>query len=268
MYANTNKQKLQDHLIAVGLLASDIILKQTGDIKLSKSAYVSGCLHDIGKLDSKFQNWVRTPKSTKNFFAKNPTHNELSLLYYDLLVNDNKALNKFQKKAIRHCIYWHHAKPYREKPFTTTGSINKKHKKDYTEDLKTFIDTITNIDKKVIPQAPTVKLKDFFGTSPDEDQDLNDLVLPKYKTYNEDNETYEDYQKDFRPNAKLNLVLSSVVSADRIVSAWSIEELNNCITQQQFPILEEETTLVEEINLSLNSFIEAFPDSERTLKQS
>ena len=57
-YANTNKQPLEQHLFAVGYVASQIMKKITGhdDTKnLVKVAFIAGCLHDIGKLDPEFQ---------------------------------------------------------------------------------------------------------------------------------------------------------------------------------------------------------------------
>ena len=265
LYANTKKQGLVEHLICVGIRSSQIVERQTKDKKLSEAAYIAGCLHDIGKLDEAYQSWTRNYKTNSTFsFDKHAKHNEISLLLFDVLYNRNKSINTFQHQAIRHAIYWHHAKPIRKKEYKTTSSIHKKYKEDLTADVKVFWDVITAIDAKSSQQTLTTKLSDFFQSSIEQDIDLNTFPLPTYKKYNNDNETYAHYQKDININAKLDLVRSAVIVADREVSGWDEEQLNFYIGNTDTTQTVKASTLQESIETMLTQFGK---DTERSKVQ-
>jgi CRISPR-associated endonuclease/helicase Cas3 len=66
IYANTNKQRLDQHLFAVGYLAKALVKKIVPeDENLAESVYVAGIWHDIGKVDEVFQNWVGSKLNKK-----------------------------------------------------------------------------------------------------------------------------------------------------------------------------------------------------------
>ena len=141
-FANTALQPLDQHLYAVGYVAQQLYMHFYPEQEvISQSVFVAGCLHDIGKLDPQFQAWVIKPKNRdnipedgqhidkpKNHFEDHPRHNEISVLIYELLDDRSlKAINTTNKRAIKHVIYWHHAKPFRkEDSFDTYGYIYKK----------------------------------------------------------------------------------------------------------------------------------------------
>ncbi len=107
IYANTNGQRLDQHLFAVGYLAKLLIEKVIpNDENLAKSVYIVGCWHDTGKIDESFQGWLikelkkqkkyknisddgeHIDKSTGKFsWQKYPQHNEFSLLLFEVLSN-------------------------------------------------------------------------------------------------------------------------------------------------------------------------------------
>ena len=139
MYANTQLQRLDQHLFAVGLVAQQLYIHFYPDKNnQANSAFIAGCMHDIGKLDPSFQAWVVNPKN-KNFevddgqhidtakfsFEKHPRHNEISALIFQCISDRARDIRQI-KQSIKHSIYWHHAKPFRPKmkaEFDTYGKI-------------------------------------------------------------------------------------------------------------------------------------------------
>lgn len=144
--ANTHGQPLSQHLFAVGYLAYHLITQlKIDNPNLAKSAFIAGILHDIGKIDPKFQQWItnkfkKPSKKTVNedepdnitlsddgvhidstvkgfskfTFETHPRHHELSWLLAASLLKDEKSLNTTQLAQIYHGIYWHHTRPYRK----------------------------------------------------------------------------------------------------------------------------------------------------------
>ncbi|MDQ7001295.1 MAG: CRISPR-associated endonuclease Cas3'', partial [Ghiorsea sp.] len=70
-YANTKKQPLAQHLFAVGYLAYRLCKQLTDNDMLAKAVFVAGCWHDMGKVDSAFQQWIMD-KTKKNIIDKIP----------------------------------------------------------------------------------------------------------------------------------------------------------------------------------------------------
>lgn len=137
IYANSQGQVLSEHLFAVGYLAYHLMKSlNLNKPKLAQSALIAGMLHDVGKLDPQFQEWltkklnkeqeivvlpedgVHINQSDRGFgkfgFENHPRHNELSWLLAASLLKDNSELNSAQYGQIAHSIYWHHTRPYRK----------------------------------------------------------------------------------------------------------------------------------------------------------
>ena len=105
IYANTNGQRLDQHLFAVGYIAKKLIERTLPDDEvLSQTVFMAGCWHDIGKIDEAFQQWIKLNKKFKDIpedgehidqktgkfsWEKYPRHNELSLLFFELLFDNN-----------------------------------------------------------------------------------------------------------------------------------------------------------------------------------
>jgi CRISPR-associated endonuclease/helicase Cas3 len=163
IYANTKQQPLDQHLFAVGYIAYQLIQQFVDDEKLAKAVFVAGCLHDLGKIDPEFQQWIyQVIKKTKGeaipeegqhidkgkfSFETHPRLYEISLLLYHLLSDDaDKTINKRNKDRIKHVLFWHHAKPIRKTEFKKLDSVYKKLKKNIgNAEFLTLIQTISQI---------------------------------------------------------------------------------------------------------------------------
>lgn len=75
--ANTKGQKLSEHCFAVGYLAYHLLESlSVENAKLKQSALITGILHDVGKVDPAFQDWVnkKCNKTSENIIYDDGTH--------------------------------------------------------------------------------------------------------------------------------------------------------------------------------------------------
>lgn len=296
-YANTHGQPLNQHLFAVGYVAEMIVKSLMPEKKvLADATFIAGCLHDLGKIDSNFQTWVTKVKKKeftaedgqhideKKFsFEKYPRHNELSLLLYNFLEkHENKSINPENKLSIEHCIYWHHAKPFRkDKDYKSLNDIyenffnNNGDWHSFTTNAVKHIQEVAEIDLKYRNSELSFLTKfipnDFI---PDNDilSRLNKLSLPEYKIYSNQTENIKNYVADTKRNATNNVMRAALITADRLVSSLDAKVLSNHITQRTLEGLVHEK-LKSESNLSLhiqecvNYFNYKNQNSERNQKQ-
>lgn len=294
LYANTHLQTLAEHLFAVGYVAEQLHMRLIADKNdHSEAIFVAGCLHDLGKIDPAFQAWAINPKKkefeaedgqhiddAKFSFEKHPRHNEISVLLYELLDPIGfKGINTANKMAIKHAVYWHHAKPYRKEKdadFATYGGIHKKLSANLTS--LSFAELLEKA-QKLLKELSEMDCRyraienSFLAKIYNEEVDLDLLTrikttpLPSYKSY-EANDRIESYQQQIKENAFNNIIRACVISADRLVSALSAAELHEHIKHTTLPNLIHDTLLLES---TLCSHIEAsltrFPQGERSSKQ-
>jgi CRISPR-associated endonuclease/helicase Cas3 len=298
MYANTQLQRLDQHLFAVGYIAEKLYTKfYPGETAMCSAAFIAGCLHDVGKIDPQFQQWVTKDKN-KNYeaedgqhidekafsFEKHPRHNEISVLLYALLDDPNlKVLNKEIKKRIKHAIYWHHAKPFRPKGgFEFLGDVYKKLNASLKGKTKSLVlDSVSELINKVCNidilyrSLETSRLRPCLLAEIDHDKiyDIEDVRLPKYKEY-EANETIEEFKSQSKNNAINNQLRACLITADRWVSSMLAEELFLAIKGRLLDefLLEkfEQYNLLPESSISMHieHCLRGFPDDERSKQQS
>lgn len=291
LYANTHLQRLDEHLFAVGYVGEQLhknLLPHQD--KQSIATFVAGCLHDLGKIDPCFQDWVKTSKKkdfvaedgqhidVKFTFDKHPRHNEISVLIYHLLDNSTlKLINTSCKQSVKHAIYWHHAKPFRKvEGFLTYGDIHKKFSgnlKDlsFTVILEKAIQLLKNVESFDV--AYRVSGDSIVSKIYNETYDLDvittqsELPLPSYKKYDaEDNS--QNYASQIQQNANNNTVRACLISADRWVSALSPNDLHDYIKNKTLDaFVAEQLSLESSLCSHIETSLKQFPASERTTKQ-
>jgi len=301
LLANTHQHDLAQHLFAVGLSAYYITHALTADVKLSRTAYIAGALHDIGKADPGFQAWltksrpqpvvkdgvhIESPSGAFSF-EHYPRHNEVSLLLYHLIEgarfkSDNK-LNRQALKSIKHVIYWHHAKPLRKKEFTTYADIHQTlHNVLSTEGVTdlfnstlSLVEQINDYSNAYLTMGERSLAIGGLTTTIDPDRlyDLEALSLPNYKYYSLNNVEPSDYLSDTLENTRNNLLRSAVISADRLISSLTSAELTMHIERKTLKtfilsLLDDDTALAEQLKYCLEGFERDFPNSERNSRQS
>lgn len=285
-YANTKQQPLDQHLFAVGYLAYCLIKRVVDDDKLAKAVYVAGCLHDIGKIDPQFQTWLAGKLKKKNqpeipeegqhidagkfSFETHPRHNEISLLLYHLLDDDTyKLINKSNKARIKHALYWHHAKPIRKSEFKTMESIYKKlHVNLGDTEFSNLIQTVRQHFKVINDLAGNYCSNDALviegitkKAEEDTIYDLGQWKLPDYKKYSSD-DSIKKHLENVQENASNNLARTAVITADRLVSALSKEQLATHLKEKTLEnLLDSKLKTDSDLSLQIQSCLTAFEQS-------
>jgi CRISPR-associated endonuclease/helicase Cas3 len=291
IYANTNGQRLDQHLFAVGFVASKIMERLIPDDEyLVKSVYIAGLWHDIGKIDKSFQEWLQKklkksgvePEDDgvhidkgKFSWEKYPRHNEISLLFFDLFF-PSKLPNEESNKRIKHAIYWHHAKPLRKQEFI--NSIHTFEKlTDFEKEYALYTATINALQASIAEMAgeyfdmqeePTQIEFPKFHTI---ENALDGARLPIYKEYT-GRDLLKKYDNNITKNAKNDVTRSALITADRLVSRLSGEALNEAIVDHTLEELvdtafHKERGLSSAINDCLVGFVERYGESERNKHQ-
>jgi CRISPR-associated endonuclease/helicase Cas3 len=296
IYANTNGQRLDQHLFGVGYLAKKLIEKVVPeDDNLSEAVYVAGLWHDIGKIDENFQSWVlkelkkqkkykdipdegvHIDKNTGKFsWQKYPRHNELSLLLFEVLFDS--SMNKESLERAKHTIFWHHAKPLRNKKEEikqVIGIYNKIENfetsyRDILDTLQGVMTSISEISEEY--EEDSLELKPIKRTHFDDIEELIEGVnLPIYKRYSS-KENLNGYRHNIGFNAKNNLARTAIVTADRLISKLTAQALESHIANETLEllidgVLHKERGLRSQIQECLDGFEKKYPDSQRNIKQ-
>tara|TARA_R110002124_G_scaffold122423_2_gene281012 strand:- start:7361 stop:10333 length:2973 start_codon:yes stop_codon:yes gene_type:complete len=292
LLANTRAQPLSKHLFAVGFVAHQILdALHINNPSLKQAAFIAGIFHDIGKIDPEFQSWVNkklgnvpddlipddgvhidTP--VKFSFEQHPRHHELSWVLAEAFLADC-SLNAGQRNQIAHTIYWHHTKPFRkDDKFTNPEAIYQVFKKSLAKDkFEDVYSMAVMVIKDVISLAETFEAPNLI-LELNKSFSLTKDSFPNYKKYDEWADEIKEFKDNVRENALNNLVRAAVISADRLVSGCSSEELEEYLTEGSLSdlvdrtIAQEESTLKVEIEQCLKGFETAYPNSTRNQAQS
>ena len=245
LYANSKKQSLAHHNAMVGLVAQKLI-QDTYKSKQawSQAALLAGMLHDIGKADANFQTWILSSeapdietqdgshmpesKATKGFsFNDYPRHNEVSWAliasYFDETPLKRIFLqgNSHLWECVKHSVFWHHAKPIRE---DMTAFRNRSEIMKPLEGGKVLRDTVLSslLADTFTLAGVTFKEEALLADSVEREESIPDFK----KAFGEIDATNSTSVRGaVTYEAMRSAVRSAVVSADRLVSALSAEEL-------------------------------------------
>ncbi len=259
MFANSKKQELAKHSVAVANLAVKLFdnldfskssqLKRTFDNveALRESIFFAGLFHDIGKVDSNFQgfiagkkvNDVEEPSTDGVHFLENkendkfsfnnyPRHNELSWAMASKLGGD--------KGTALYAIYFHHAKVKRAFDWSDNQmlEIAFPNSNELENICNTFFDEVlkcSNCFPNYIDSVNKWKNNIHLLSTTDNKRSVpnflfDDVSVPSYKGD-------KILEKDFIEASRL-LIRSLVVSADRLISSLSVKELNEAIEDNYF----------------------------------
>lgn len=296
-HANTQLQPLAEHSFTVGYIARQLF-KQLVDndeySDLSKVVYLAGCLHDIGKLDPLFQQWVKKGKQkdptddyqhidVKFIFEKHPRHNEISLLIFNVLEPQITGLYNHQKENLHHVIYWHYTKLYRAKGGfdSLTKAYSYLLKNITTEQFEKLITDTLLLLKRI------VRLSEHYNNVHDIEKNLNlsfcytltlqenykyqikDKKFPEFKIYETTGSIATDQLKqNINKNAHHNLLRACVISADRLIYQLTANDLLDYVYQKRLDeLLIDSQEVLSNLPSHLIQIATKFPVSERPQKQ-
>jgi len=291
IFANTNGQRLDQHLFAVGYLAKLLVERLVPEnTNLAHAVYIAGCWHDIGKIDEGFQSWISSKlnkkykdlsdegehidKSSGKFsWQKYPRHNELSLLLFEILFEPNTEVDR-----IKHAIYWHHAKPLRNKNdeikalidiFSKFTGFEEKYGEivTITKSILSSIDEIAQEYDDISSVINNIKKVHFTEL----ENSLEGRPLPLYKRYSS-RESIGAYAGNLQFNALNNLARTALITADRLVSKLSADALHKHLENKTLDslvdnVLQKERGVNLHIKNCLVSFETKYPNSIRNEKQ-
>lgn len=289
MFANSKKQRLSIHSLGVANLSlhllkrlqipqSTLIKKTFENIeKLEQSVFFSGLLHDIGKIDNNFQSFIENKNVTDSksvaldgvHFLENKKEDSFSFINYPRHNEISWALSTFLLKGdknAQYAIYYHHAKVIRKdkKNNQVAWGREKIIEKVFSDEtlissVNSFFNEIDNT--KYIPESMLTKYLDIKKNIQNLEVQSDNISTPSF-LFGEIE--YKDYTKQKRDSLNLQeiknlLIRSIVVSADRIISSLSVEQLNGCLEDSAYEALCENMDIHENtLSTNIENMLEHF----------
>lgn len=201
--ANSKGQGLLDHLIATANIAKAMAQHIDLPDEIVNKIYCAGLFHDIGKLLSYMQNYIKKKHIEQTTYivddeddndpiTDKPYHNEVGWAFLTTKISDDDILNS---------VYWHHAQKINtesNKKYDNADDIN-----NYVKEEVSTLNDFFNELKKYVPQS--IKFD-----STDKNRNIPDL-------FNKDNIIRNN-------NSVFMIIRACVISADRYVSSLDKNE--------------------------------------------
>ena len=239
--ANTNGQFLKEHSIAIALyghlLLKSLKFKESIEKEINQCLIHSALLHDIGKVSSSFQNYIKSKKAKNNNLTdipmdteasraknfKGPYHNEISWAYIANFVEFN---NNSVRDIIRHSVYWHHPANWSEKEdkmrFKNSEVLIEKIGEDLKENISELLDKIYRFTKDLLCTFTSNYYRNDFilenGLKPPNKDSIERIEYPDFFSHKKD---------EVVCNAKKQLCLNLLLESDREVSSWTPTQLKD-----------------------------------------
>lgn len=224
MIANSHRQDLKEHLLAVALVSIFYVRKYFMDVPehMMENLAAAAILHDIGKASSKFQKWVNDPSDTEDEeVGKNRNfHNEDSYLVV------SRKLEKDPSGIIGWLVLHHHAPRKTDGKIKDAYSLGKGLSRKDEASISSLMDEMATVLNKEL--GISLKMSDLS-----EDKEVPSLV--KYLKSN---------KKELASIVKI--LQTCLVTADRKVSEMSSEELTAWLATRD--------TSVFDLDLHTNTF--------------
>ena len=238
--ANTNRQPLKEHSIAIALyghlLLKSLQFKPSIEKAINECLIYSALLHDIGKVSSSFQKYIKNKTAKNNNLVNMPTdaeasrpkkfegpfHNEISWAYITNFIEFN---NDIKEDIVQHSVYWHHPANCSDKEgvlcFKNSKVVLEKIEDNLEENISTLLNDIHGFCKNLFDSfkkdyANDLSYQEIFQIKRPEENNIKRIQPPDFFSH-EINEVAS--------NAKKQLCLNLLLESDRTVSSWKIEEL-------------------------------------------
>src|SRR5690606_21147048 len=176
----------------------------------------------------------------------------------------------------------HHAKPYRkDDQFLGVAKVFEHLKKNLSNDeLLNLIESTPKIIGRIIKITQNYEsnsvgslnkiawqLNDFDNLMDSFSYLYKSSNFPEFKEY-ELTDNFNGLQSKISSNAQNNLLRSCVISADRIISSLSAEDLMGYVGEKRLDeLLENQQELISNLSNQIVESLSLFPGSERTSKQ-
>ena len=312
MFANSKGQLLSQHSYAVGCLALHLFdalripskttttLGFDGIENFRRQIFLSGVLHDIGKIDSAFQSFLNN-KSVSDFepgnpgvhiktksekdkfsFLQYPRHKEVSWAIFKSAIDFNISLKTIEPD-IAYTLYYHHENILRDCVWGSSAILSRVHEQngvDFSntpdtiiEQIKIFVSEMLNYSRQDLDLSEIFKndlknLENSIITKEMYEQMLSHDTTPPLFLFN--TVCTKDFKEPSLQNfevdkeSKRMLIRSLVVSADRIISGLNKDDLNSVIEASSYKGL---ITAEDEQDLSLFTSIKKMVENFEQLNE-
>ena len=234
--ANTNEQSLKEHSIAIALyghlLLKSLKFKESIEKEINQCLIYSALLHDIGKISSSFQNYIKSKKAKNNDLTdipmdteasrpkgfKGPYHNEISWAY---IANFIEFSNNDIEDIIYHSVYWHHPANCSEKEDKMRFENSKALIEKIEENISELLDKIYRFTKDLFYTfSSNYYSNDFYkiDLKNPKEVSIKRIQYPYFFSHKKDKVAY---------NAKQQLCLNLLLESDRKVSSWTPAQLKD-----------------------------------------